>query len=102
MLELNEEKEYGCVGAGIGSGIHNTHHLKVLSIEEALASEDCQEWGKSVQHEHNQMTTNGVWEVVNQNDIPKDADIINSTWVIQFPPEMVANWWRYGGKLVTK
>ena len=22
--------------------------------------------------------------------------------VIQFPPEMAENWWRYGGKLVTK
>ena len=22
--------------------------------------------------------------------------------VIQFPPEMVENWWRYGGELVTK
>ena len=22
--------------------------------------------------------------------------------LIEFPPEMVENWWRYGGKLVTK
>ena len=22
--------------------------------------------------------------------------------MIQFPPEMVENWWRYGGELVTK
>ena len=29
------------------------------------------------------MTRNGVWEVVNQQDVPKDADIINSTWVMK-------------------
>ena len=69
MSELNEEKEYGCVGAGIGLGIYN-NELKVLSFEEAMESEDHQEWEKSVQHEHDQMTKNGVWEVVNQQDIP--------------------------------
>ena len=52
-------------------GIHNTHEMKVLSLEEAMASEDHQEWEKSVQCEHDQMTKNGVWEVVNQQDIPK-------------------------------
>ena len=25
-----------------------------------------------------------------------------ATTMIQFPPEMVENWWRYGGELVTK
>ena len=40
LLELNEEKEYGCVGAGIGLGIHSMHELKVLSFEEAMVSED--------------------------------------------------------------
>ena len=29
------------------------------------------------------MTKNGVWEVVNQQDVPKNADIIDSTWVLK-------------------
>ena len=37
LSELNEEKEYGCAGAGIGSSINNTQELKVLSFEEAMA-----------------------------------------------------------------
>ena len=45
LSELNEEKEYGCVGAGICLGIHNMHELKVLCFEEVMASEDHQEWG---------------------------------------------------------
>ena len=88
MLELNEEKEYGCVGAGIGLGLHNIQEVKVLSFEEAMASEDHQEWEKLVQHEHDWMTKNGAWEVVNQQDIPKNADIINSTWAMK----KKANW----------
>ena len=48
MSELKEEREYGCVGAGIGSGINNMHELKVLSFDEAMATEDHHEWDKSV------------------------------------------------------
>ena len=29
------------------------------------------------------MTKKGLWEVVNQQDIPKNADIIDSTWVMK-------------------
>ena len=52
LLELSEEREYGCVCAGIGVGIHNTWELKVLCFEVAMASDNCQEWEKMVQHEH--------------------------------------------------
>ena len=83
LSELNEEKEYGGVSAGIGSGIHNTQELKVLSFEEAMAGDDHHEWEKSVEHEHDQMTKNGVWEVVNQQDVPKNSDIIKSTWAMK-------------------
>ena len=38
--ELMQENEFGCVGAGIGSGIDNTDELKVPSFEEAMASTD--------------------------------------------------------------
>ena len=47
LSESSEEREYGCVGAGIGLGIHNMQELKVLSFEEAMASDDHQEWEKS-------------------------------------------------------
>ena len=64
LSELKEEREYGCVGAGIGSGINNTHKLRVLSFEEAMASEDCHKWEKLVNGEHEHMTKNGVQKVV--------------------------------------
>ena len=43
-----EEPEYGCMGAGIGSGIENTNELKVLGYEEAMASRDKNAWEASV------------------------------------------------------
>ena len=39
-----EENEFGCIGAGIVSGIDNTNELKVLSYEEAMASMASMPW----------------------------------------------------------
>ena len=64
--ELLEENEFGCVGAGIGSGIDNTNKLKVLSFEEAMASTDKMNWQASVDCEHECIIKNGVWEVVDK------------------------------------
>ena len=44
--------EYEWVGAGIGSGITNTHELKVMSYHEVMASPDEKEWEASVQRVH--------------------------------------------------
>ena len=83
LTELNRDREYGCISAGIGSAISNTQELKVLSFDKAMAGEDCHEWEKPVEQEHEHMTKNGMWEVVNQQDIPMDADIIDSTWAMK-------------------
>ena len=34
--------------------------------------------------------------------IPNVHEIIVQSFLIQLPPEMVENWWRYGGEVVTK
>ena len=70
-----------------------------------------------------------IQEMVNESYEKEEDQIINHSWssdipylhlyhtlvddtirsafgkascLIQFPPEMVENWWRYGGELVTK
>ena len=73
-----EENEFGCLGACIGSGIENTNELKVLSFEEAMASTNKMDWQASVDHEHEHMIKNGVWEVVDKHNVPPGADIIDS------------------------
>ena len=53
LQELHDEKdEYGCVGAGIGMGINNTHELKVLDYDGATTSNDSDKWEESVAQEH--------------------------------------------------
>ena len=69
--------------AGIGSGINNTNELKELSYEEAMASMDKTKWEALVDCVHEQMHKNDVWEVVDKDNIPPGADIIDSTWVMK-------------------
>ena len=68
---LSEYLEYGCVGAGIGSGIANTNKLKVIGYDEAMQRKDKNEWMNSINEEHNRMLKNKVWMVVKKKDMPK-------------------------------
>ena len=61
----------------------NTHELKVMTFNEAMAGLDKKEWEASVQHEHDWMVKNKVWDVVDMHSIPKGADIIDSMWVMK-------------------
>ena len=67
----------------IGSGILNTHELKVMSFHEAMASADKKEWEVSVQQEHDPMVRNQVWDVVDKNNILKGTNIIDSMWAMK-------------------
>ena len=80
---LSEYLEYGCVGAGIGSGIANTNELKVIGYDEAMQRKDKNEWMNSINEEHARMLKNKVWMVVKKKDVPKNADIIDSTWAMK-------------------
>ena len=48
-----------------------------------MASMEKTNWQASVNHEHEQMLKNDVWEVVDKNNIPPGADIIDSTWAMK-------------------
>ena len=52
---LSDYLEYGCVSAGIGSGILNTHELKVIGYDEAMQQKDKKQWLNSINEEHNRM-----------------------------------------------
>ena len=79
-----EDTKYGCVGTCIGSSIDNTNELKVvLGFNEAILSPDKNEWQELVDCEHARMLKNGVWEVVDCNNIPEGSDVIDSTWAMK-------------------
>ena len=80
---LSEYLEYGCVGAGIGSGILSTHELKVIGYDDAMQRKNKKQWLNSINEEHNRMLKNKVWTVIKKKDMPKNADIIDSTWAMK-------------------
>ena len=80
---LSEYLEYGYVGASIGSGIANTNELKVIGYDEAMQRKDKNEWVISINEEHDRMMKNKGWMVVKKNDVPKNADIIDSMWAMK-------------------
>ena len=64
-------------------GINNTHELKVLDYDGAMASNDSNKWEESVPQEHEQIVKIKVWKFVRFKDVPKDVDIIDSTWAMK-------------------
>ena len=96
LQELHDEKdEYGCIGAGIGTGIDNTQEFKVLDYDGAMASDDSAKWEASVEQEHDQMVKNKVWKFMRLEDVLKDVDIIDLTWAMKKKAngDYRADWW---------
>ena len=54
-----------------------------MRFHEAIASPDKMQWEASVQCNHEQMNKNKVWEVVDKHNVPKDTDVIDSTWAMK-------------------
>ena len=48
-----------------------------------MATPDKANWEASVDHEHECMLKNDVWEAVDSNKVPPGADIIGSTWAMK-------------------
>ena len=55
----------------------------MLGFNEAMASPNEVDWHASVDWEHERMLKNGVWEVVDHNNVPEGADIIDSMWTMK-------------------
>ena len=73
--------EFACVGAGIGGGFQNTKELRVMKYNEAIDSEDAEEWEDAVLEEHNKMIKYSVWTPVKLQDIPEGAKVIShASW----------------------
>ena len=48
-----------------------------------MQRKDKNEWLNSINEEHNRMLKNKVWMVVKKKDVPKNVDIIDSTWAMK-------------------
>jgi len=71
------------IGAGIGGGFENTNELRVMTYQEVMNTQERDKWIKAVEEEHDRMIKNKVWKPVDRDSVPKDANIIDSTWVMK-------------------
>jgi hypothetical protein len=58
-------------------------NLPVMKYKEAMDSPDKMKWGQGVESDHEKMTTYQVFEPVDVNEVPQDAKILTSTWVMR-------------------
>jgi hypothetical protein len=62
--------EIACVGAGVGGGFANTTELHVMKYDQAMQSQDAEQWNKAIEDEHNRMEENNVWTPVAKSEVP--------------------------------
>ena len=68
------------VGAGLGGGLENTTELRTMKYDEAMASEDKDNWEEAVDQEKSKFNKYKVFKSTPIEDVPKDAKILTSTW----------------------
>ena len=81
--DLKIDHELAGVGAGVGGGFTSTKELKVIKYDEAVASNDKDEWQEAIKQEHQRMVDKKVWQPVHRFDVPDDAKIMSSTWAMK-------------------
>ena len=64
------------VGAGIGGEYDNTQELKVMKFDEAMKTEDKENWEKAVNEDHKCILKYKVWEPVKKSEVSKDVKIL--------------------------
>jgi hypothetical protein len=75
--------EIACVGAGIGGGFEDTTELHTMKYDEAMSSEEAEQWKKSVEKEYQRMEENKVWSPIDKAKLPTGAKILTSTWAMK-------------------
>ena len=68
---------------GIGGGFANTQELHVLKYNATMQTPDAPKWTKAVDEEHERMVKHHVWKAKKRDEIPPDAKILSSTWVLK-------------------
>ena len=80
---ISNMDELGCVGAGLGGGFDHTSELHVMKFKQAMRLTDKEQWMKAVDVEHERMCKHKVWKLVDQAEVPEEAKVLTSTWVMK-------------------
>eukprot|EP00957_Ditylum_brightwellii_P041117 3112537-Ditylum_brightwellii.AAC.1 len=62
----------GLVGSATGK-VKHTSQLHVMTYDEAMATDEAEEWDRSVVKEHNTFLRYKVWRAIKKSRLPKGA-----------------------------
>jgi len=79
----NGDTELGLVGAGIGGGFVDTNELHVMKYDEAMKTDEAEEWHDAVEEEYNRFEKYKVFKAAPPEEVPKGAKILSSTWAMK-------------------
>jgi hypothetical protein len=88
LLDQGDEAEFDPeelirIRAALGGGFENTQELHEKKYKEATKGPDKQKWENVVFEEHERMVKNQVWRSVPNNDVPRNAKVMSSTWAMK-------------------
>eukprot|EP00957_Ditylum_brightwellii_P193296 14717636-Ditylum_brightwellii.AAC.1 len=71
--------ETGLVGSATGASFDHTIQFHVMSYNQAMASDESDQWDKSVIHEHGTFKKYKVWKKVYKSKVYIDTKVLSST-----------------------
>jgi hypothetical protein len=77
------DDELAVVGAALGGGFEHTAELRPMKFKEAMATKDKAKWLVAVKEEFDRMQDHKVFKLVAEQDVPKGAKILTSTWAMK-------------------
>jgi hypothetical protein len=81
LEDMDGKMEFSNIGAGIGGGFENTMmDLKRIKYKEVINGPDGKAREKEIENEHDHMVKKNAWELVKKSLLPKDMEVIDSTW----------------------
>ena len=85
-MELRKNAEISCVGLGRIDGFADTTELHVMKFDEAMATEEAEQWQEAVDEEHERMIKNKVFEVCPRSEVAESSKVLSSTWSMKKKP----------------
>jgi len=77
----------------------STKHKVPKNYQEAISSDEAEQWIAAIRDEFNSLTENGTWEVV---QLPEGRTLVDNMWVFDIKPGQKGDPPRFKARLVVK
>jgi hypothetical protein len=84
LIDSLHPYQLSSIGLNTGfMGAVNSGYTEPQSYNEAMSSEQSEEWKKAIAKEFNDMHTRKVWEIVKKSQVPDNRRLLGSRWVFK-------------------